>query len=155
MDITEVELPAQKVIGIQRTGRYSEIVKLISAVYGYVMQKGVQPTGPPIYLCHETSTEEAKKVAAEGNATLEVALPVSNDIEGSDEFRLYEIPGGRMAKIIHKGPYNEIGPTYEKLFAWVHQNQKKIVGPLREIYISDPTTTPPEDILTEIYAPIE
>lgn len=155
MDITEVDLPTVKVVGMKKTGKYQDIVKMISDVVGYIMQKGVQPTGPPIYLCHETSSEEAERAAKEGGATLEVGFPVSGDIETTDEFRLYEIPGGRMAKIVHKGPYIEVGRTYEELFAWVGQNQKKIIGPLREVYINNPNEVPPEEILTEIYAPIE
>jgi len=155
MDITEVNIPPLKVVGTTKIGKYQDIAKMISAVFGYVMQRGVQPSGPPIYLCHETSAEEAKKAATEGGATLEVALPISGDIETDEEFKLYDIPGGKMAKIIHKGPYKDVGVTYEVLFTWIGQNQKKITGPLREVYISDPTTTAPEEIITEIYAPIE
>jgi AraC family transcriptional regulator len=60
-----------------------------------------------------------------------------------------------MAKTHHKGPYEECGPTYEKLFAWLAANGKKIVGPTRELYLNDPHEVPPEEILTEIFAPVE
>ena len=60
-----------------------------------------------------------------------------------------------MARIVHKGPYEECGPTYEKLFAWIKENNKKIVGPTREVYLNDPKDVSPEEILTEILAPIE
>lgn len=155
MDITEVDIPTIKVVGIKKTGSYKDIAKMISRVFSYVLKKGVQPSGPPVYLCHETSEEAAKKAMAEEKALLEVALPVSEDVEVSDDFRLYEIPGGRMAKIIHKGPYHEVGSTYHRLFDWVNRNRKSITGLLREYYISDPNETPPEEIITEIYAPIE
>ncbi len=59
-----------------------------------------------------------------------------------------------MAKIIHKGPYEKCGPTYDKLFACLQQNGKTINGPIREVYLNDPHEVPPEEILTEIYAPI-
>ena len=60
-----------------------------------------------------------------------------------------------MAKTVHRGPYEACEPTYAKLFAWIGENGKRIAGPLREVYLNDPKEVPPEEILTEIYAPIE
>ena len=60
-----------------------------------------------------------------------------------------------MAKIMHKGPYEDCGATYGKLFAWLQKNGKRMNGPTREVYLNDPREVPPEEILTEIYAPIE
>ena len=58
-------------------------------------------------------------------------------------------------KILHKGPYQEETATYLKLFAWLEKNKKTIVGPIREIYLNDPHEVPEEELLIEIYAPIE
>ncbi len=59
-----------------------------------------------------------------------------------------------MARVLHKGPYQESTPTYERLFAWLESKGKKITGPIREIYFNDPREVPPEEILTEILAPV-
>ena len=67
----------------------------------------------------------------------------------------YEMPGGKMAKTVHKGPYEDCGTTYEQLFTWLAQNHVKVTGPTREVYLNDPNEVSPEDILTEIYVPIE
>ncbi len=119
------------------------------------MEKGIQIQGPPIFVCHKMTTEEAVKAGKEGNADIEVAVPVSGKVEDSDEIKGYELPGGKMAKIVHKGPHQDCGPTYEMLFAWLEENGKKIVGPTREVYLNDPNEVPQEELLTEIYAPIE
>jgi AraC family transcriptional regulator len=37
----------------------------------------------------------------------------------------------------------------------LEEKHKKLVGPTREIYLNDPGEVPPEEILTDIYAPIE
>ena len=55
----------------------------------------------------------------------------------------------------HFCPYEDCCPTYEKLFAWLEENDKRIMGAIREVYLNDSTEVPPEEILTEIYAPIE
>jgi len=39
---------------------------------------------------------------------------------------VYELPGGKMAKIVHKGSYAKCSPTYEKLFSWIAE--KELLG---------------------------
>ena len=59
-----------------------------------------------------------------------------------------------MAKIVHRGPYEECEPTYDRLFAWIARNGMSITGPIREAYLNDPREVPQEEILTEIYVPV-
>lgn len=66
----------------------------------------------------------------------------------------YELPGGEMAKVVHQGPYDAADPAYHRLFAWLAENARQIAGPTREVYVSDPRSTPPEELITEIYVPI-
>jgi effector-binding domain-containing protein len=99
--------------------------------------------------------EEAEKANEEGTADVEIAVPVDRKIDDAGEIRCYELPGGTMAKIVHQGPYEECTATYERLFAWIGAQGKRIAGPIREIYLNDPREVAPEEILTEVYAPIE
>ena len=154
MDVETIDVEPQKVIGMTRKGKYGIIAQMIPELCMYAVQKGAQITAPPVFLCHETSAEEAKKADAEGTAQVEIVVPVSKEIEGTDEIAHYDLPGGKMARIFHKGPYQECESTYAKLFMWLGQNQKTVVGPIREIYLNDPREVRPEDILTEIQAPI-
>jgi AraC family transcriptional regulator len=155
MEITIAEVEPHLVLVIRKRGRYEEIATMIPKVCQFADEKGIQILGPPIFVCHEMTHEEAMKANEEGNADVEIAVPVSEKIEGTDEIKCYELSGGKMAKIIHKGPYEDCGPTYDRLFAWLEENGKKIVAPIREVYLNDPREVPPEEILTEIHAPIE
>ena len=154
-DITVVEVKPQLVLGMKKRGRYEEIATMLPKVFEFAVEKKAQIQGPPIFVCHELTPEEAEKAQKEGNADVEVAVPISEKIEESDEIKCYELPGGKMAKTIHKGAYQDCGPTYLKLYDWLSENNKKIVGPIREVYLNDPTEVKEEDILTEIYAPID
>jgi len=58
---------------------------------------------------------------------------------------------GRPIFVCHEAA----GPSYEKLFAWLKENGREITGPTREVYVSDPRTTPPDQLITEIYAPLD
>lgn len=145
----------QLVIGMRKTGPYRNIAVMIPQICQYAAQNGIQMIGPPMYVCHETSAEQAIKADKEGNADVEVAVPIAKRGKETDEIKCYELPAAKMAKILHKGPYQQETATYEKLFAWLAENNKTITGPMREIYLNDPHEVPQEELLIEIYAPIE
>lgn len=154
-EVTVVEVPTVKVVGMRKRGKYMEIATMIGAVYQYIAEQGGVPIGPPIYVGHEMSEDEATEANKAGNADLEVAAPVMGDIAESGDINVYELPGGTMAKIVHRGPYEECKTTYGKLFMWIDQNNRQVTGPIREVYLNDPAQVPPEELLTEIYVPIQ
>ena len=64
------------------------------------------------------------------------------------------LPGGHIAHVVHKGPYETCEPTYLALFAWIENKGLTICGPIREMYPNDPREVPPEEITTDIYVPV-
>lgn len=151
VSITEVQ--SHLVVGVRKRGTYAEIGEMIATVWRFAAGSGAQIQGRPTFICHETP-KEAKKANEQNNADVEVVVPVAKKVPCTDRVRCYELPGGQMAKITHQGPYEQCAGTYKKLFTWIAENHKKIVGPTREVYLNDPRKVPPEEILTEIYAPI-
>jgi AraC family transcriptional regulator len=152
-EVTVVDVKPQLVAGIRKRGHYREIAELLPKLYEYAAKKGAQFTAPPLFVCHETP-EEAMEADKTGTADIEVAAPIAEKIEETEEIKCYTLPGGKMAKIVHKGPYDKCEPTYNKIFAWIEKNGKKIVGPTREAYLNDPNEVGLEEALTEIYIPI-
>jgi len=155
MDISIVEIDPQLVLGIRKEGPYKSIAQIIPELFEYMQNNGIDCVGSPVYVCHESTPEEAKKAVEEGNADLEVVAPIDYKVEGQQGYKCYELEGGKMAKIVHKGPYDQSGSTYTKLFAWIAENDVKTRGCIREVYVNDPREVSPEEILTEIYTPIE
>ena len=153
-EIIVVDVEPQLVAGMRKRGHYREIAEMLPRVYEYTAKKGAKFTGPPIFVCHETA-EEAMEADKTGNADIEVVAPIAEKIEETEEIKCYTLPGGKMAKIIHKGPYEKCETAYNKLFAWIRKKGKKIVGPTREVYLNDPREVGIEEALTEIYAPIK
>lgn len=153
-EITIVDVKPQLVAGITKVGHYKLIAELLPKLYEYAGSKGAQFAGPPVFVCHETA-EQAMEADKTGTAKVEVAAPIAEKIPETDEIKCYTLPGGKMAKTIHKGPYEQCGPTYEKLFKWLGENGKKITGQTREIYLNDPHEVGPDELLTEIYVPIQ
>ena len=153
-EVTLVEVPAQLVLGIQRRGNYHQIPIALGEIVQYAMSHGVQIVGGPIALMHELGKEAALKADQDGTAVIDVAFPVALPVDGSDTVTCYELPGGTMAKIVHKGPYEACESAYTALFKWIADNGYMVSDPTREVYLNDPHTVKPEDILTEIYAPV-
>jgi len=153
-DVTVIQIKPQTVIGLRKRGPYSLIPTLLKELYEFAMEKGIPVTGHPTFVCHETA-EEALEAMKTGNADVEVAVPVSGKVEVTGDIKCYELPGGTMARIIHKGPYGACEPTYLRLFAWLEENGKQLAGPTRELYLNDPREVGPSETLTEIHAPIE
>ncbi|WP_344957180.1 MerR family transcriptional regulator [Actinomadura miaoliensis] len=60
------------------------------------------------------------------------------------------LPGGLFAAATHVGPYEQIGLTAYALLAWVGDHGHLPAGPLREVYVSDPARTPPDQLRTRL-----
>jgi len=153
-EITIVTTPTQTVLGIRKKGHYRQIAELLPEIAIYAMEKGIPLTGPPVFLCRERSKEEAMNADREGRADIEVAFPVPPGSRPGPGMNVYTLPGGRMARIVHLGPYEACEPTYLKLFAWLEERGMEISGPIREIYHNDPREVSTDGIMTEILAPI-
>jgi effector-binding domain-containing protein len=149
-----VEVPHQMVLAKRDIGPYSNIPTMIMQLYQYAMGHNLPLVGSPMFICHEESAEAAEQAAASGQADLELVLPLAQAVEVVEGFACYELPGGRMAKIVHQGPYDEVGPYYEQLFTWMAEQGLHPAGCSREVYLNDPQQVPPEEILTEIYMPV-
>jgi AraC family transcriptional regulator len=152
-EVSVTQVQRQVVVGTWKRGTYAQIDPMIDKVREYAQTSGAQIQGPPMFICHETP-RDVVKANEQATADVEVVIPVGKVVKGEGDITCYELPGGRMAKIVHEGPYEKSAAAYKKLFEWIAENHKKVVGPIREVYLNDPRHIPPEEILTEIYAPI-
>jgi effector-binding domain-containing protein len=152
--ITLVELPDQQVLAIRKRGNYRIVPELLAVLFEFVFRKQVAIAGMPFLLLHETSKEEAEEADRNGTADVEVAIPVNGQVRTEGDIIAYTLPGGKMARIVHLGPYENTGESYERLFAWIAERGLSVKGPIREIYYNDPREVKPEEIKTEVLAPV-
>jgi AraC family transcriptional regulator len=70
---------------------------------------------------------------------------------------VHELPGGTFAEYRHVGPYDELG----RAFGEAHRQLRGLggyrmrKGACREVYRNDPAKTPPAELVTDIYLPVE
>ena len=61
---------------------------------------------------------------------------------------------GKVAQIMHVGPFSEEGPTVQKVPAFIESNKEKLTGKHHEIYLSDIRKASPEKWKTIIRQPM-
>ena len=61
------------------------------------------------------------------------------------------MPAGKALHYTHVGSYTKLGETYQSMMNHIQQNNLNLGQVTWEIYIDDPTTTPEEEVRTEIY----
>jgi len=144
-----IKVPDQTVVGFRKKGSEQEVTDTISEMFVCLTeQNDLDMCNAPIFV-HHMDNEETE-------LDLEVCFPIAcNPVKQkiNNKFRIYNLEGGKMAKITHKGPQEQCGLSYEKLFDWMEKNNYVPVGPPRNIQITPPTENP-EDSVTEIHFPI-
>lgn len=84
--------------------------------------------------------------------TVTVALVTEEPVAGAE---LDVLPGGRFARATHVGPYDQVGLTAHALLSWCAERLCPVRGPIREVYVSDPATTPPDRLITHLMIPLD
>jgi len=122
-------------------GAYGEIL-------GHIGRLGARPAGPPFAIYHDPEFKE-------DDVDLEVGFPVSEPVASAGRVVGRTLPGGPVASTIHAGPYDEVGPAYRAVAAWVQEHGHEMAGPPREVYLVGPGMAEPAAYRTEIVFPVK
>lgn len=71
------------------------------------------------------------------------------------EVRFERFTEGKVAQIMHIGPYSAEGPTIERLHKFIADEGYKLRGRHHEIYFGDPRRAAPEKLRTILRQPVE
>jgi effector-binding domain-containing protein len=87
-----------------------------------------------------------------------VLFPLNSDPEGEvPGTEILELPEAEVASFIHRGPYEWIQCTYEKVLDWLRESRYEVAGEAREVFFVAPephSGGSQDDMLTEIQVPI-
>ena len=106
--------------------------------------------GPAVGIYHDNPMDVAPEDlrSTVGCITTEAA-------EAEGDFHIEIIEPRTEAVILHRGPHEETGSTYDLLVDHINREGYSIAGPPMELFLNDWTDTPPEQLLTEIRIPVE
>jgi effector-binding domain-containing protein len=144
-----LERPTQASLSIRtRTsvGDLPEVLaKAFGTIAGYLGEIGDEPAGPPFTAYYNMDMQDLD---------VEIGFPVSNQLPGREEISAGEIPGGKYATCLYTGPYKDIEPAYTALSEWIKAQGYEATGAAYELYLNDPSQTPPEELQTQILFPL-
>src|SRR6266511_6287165 len=90
------------------------------------------------------------------DADFESCFPVRQGARG-EGISVRELPGGRFVYLLHRGPYDELGRSYQRVFEYLQGKGLKPALPSREVYLKGPGMIfrgNPRKYLTEIQVPL-
>ncbi|WP_433461811.1 MerR family transcriptional regulator [Spirillospora sp. CA-128828] len=137
-DVTLVREPARRVVMVREVADQEEIGAVTSACVARL----IEATGPP-------------KIPLIGLFPLDLSQRVEVAVAAETPDGPDLLPGGVYASATHIGPYDQVALTGHALFACVGDHGHTPIGPLREVYVSDPTTTPAEQLVTHLMIKLE
>lgn len=89
----------------------------------------------------------------------EILFPLAEGPEASPPgMEIRELPEAEVASFIHRGPYEWIQCTYEKVLDWLRENRYEVAGVPREVFFVAPEPHAggtQDDMLTEIQVPVQ
>ena len=152
-DVTVKHAPEQRVASLSLRTRLATIGEDIAGgfavVVGALTEAGTQPNGAPFIVFHDVIDEQT-------DGDVEICIPASVDVGAAHpEVEFKVVPGGAVAATTHRGPYAEISPAYHTVTGWIQDHGHQVGGAPREIYLNDPQSVLPDDLLTEVQFPID
>jgi AraC family transcriptional regulator len=148
-----VQTDPKRVAFVRHVGPYAECEAAWEKLCAWAGPAGLLgPDAVLLGLCHDDP-----EITSPEKIRYDACLVIGPDASPSGGVGVQEIAGGGYAKALHKGPFDRLINTY----AWVcgqwlpGQNREMRNLPSYEIYLNDPAQTPAEEILTEVYIPLE
>jgi effector-binding domain-containing protein len=114
---------------------------------GFISAQGLKQAGPPMAIFYGESG---------GMLSMDAAIPVDRtDVPPPQPMRAGRTFEGRVVKVVHQGDYAGLIAAREKVRAYLATAGLTQDGPMWEQYVSDPGTTTPADLITNIFVPIK
>ena len=153
MDVRVETVTPMKVAFIRHVGPYDQV--------GAAWQKLMMWAGPAGMLGPNMKllgiVHDDQEVTPPERIRYDACLVVRPDFEGQGEIGAQEIGGTDYAIARHTGPYEKLGDSYAKLCGWwlPTSGRELRAAPGFEVYLNNPQTTEPENLLTDIHLPLE
>lgn len=147
-------LPPRRVACVRHVGPYSECGPSFERLMAWAGPRGLlgpasEIVGIPWDDPTWTASEHLRFDAA-------LVLPPGADATPDPGIDLADLAGGPHVATYHRGPYENVGETYDRLFgtglAALGRTPRE--APCIERYMNDPRTTPPAELFTEVRVPV-
>jgi effector-binding domain-containing protein len=112
-----------------------------------IADQGVAIAGPAFALYHGSPA---------ATADLEVGFATDRPVRPDGDVRAGTLPGGTVARLVHRGGYDRLPESWGRLRAWIEARGLTPGHDTWEVYVTEPSPDmDPADLRTELYWPLE
>ena len=152
MDVEIKDMPDLRVGAVRHIGPYNQIPKAFEHLGAIAGPAGLlQHAGSMIAIYHDDPES-----TPQDQLRSDAALVVPEGITLPDGLVEQHIAGGRYARTVHVGPYEQLGDVWARLLGeWIPASGNRIGdGVSYEIYANTPAQVPKNELRTELYVPL-
>ena len=153
MTVTIKRLKPMRVAFMRHIGPYNEVGETWDKLAMFLGKEGlVGGDAQFIGICHDDPA-----VTPPDKIRYDACLTVDERFKPQAEIGVQAITGGDYAVMTHFGPYEKLSASYAKLLGeWLPRSGRNLRStPCFEVYLNLPESAEPEDLITDIHAPLE
>jgi AraC family transcriptional regulator len=153
MDVIIKKVEPMRVAFMRHVGPYQEVGGTWERLLPWLGKEGyIGGDSMFIGICHDDP-----EVAPANKVRYDACVTVDSGFVPNGEIGVQTIDGGDYARSTHFGPYGQISRTYARLLGqWLPCSGRELRAcPCFEVYLNSPEHTNPEDLLTDLYAPLQ
>jgi effector-binding domain-containing protein len=151
------KVPAMKAVGARVDASVWNVDTAFSRLFDKAMELKLMFKQPGVGIRHE-----GVGVPDPFHSDYEVLFPLMEEAMGETGepipgMEVVTLPEQEVASFAHRGPYDWILCTYEKVLDWLRENRYEVAGNTREVFLVAPDPYAggtQDDMLTEIQVPI-
>jgi AraC family transcriptional regulator len=139
----------QPYVFLELVGPYSDTGRFLGELRSHLEAQGLRASGAPFALFYD----DPLRVAPE-NCRSRLCVPVETQVAVGAPLGFAVLPGVRVVYALVSGPYNSVSAAYPAMFDVLRTRNWVLDGPIREIYLVDPTRVASfDELVTEIQMP--
>ena len=127
---------------------FETLVEAFKKIHDTLNKQGIKPAGPAMTIY--TSTDDT-------GFEYQAGVPIAGEPKGPfpEGIAVGKSPEGRALKFIHRGSYDAMDSTYEAITNHLDEKRLEARDLFVEYYVTDPLTTPEDNLVIEVYVPVK
>lgn len=152
MEVSVKTLPKMNVAFVRHIGPYEASDGAWMRLMGWAMQHGLFA---PDTVCLGVCYDDPEATPAD-KIRYDACITVPEGVKPEGDVGIQQVGGQSYAMAVHRGPYENLSSTYSYICGqWAAPRGVEIgAAPSIEIYLNNPQSTLPEELITEVHVPL-
>jgi effector-binding domain-containing protein len=148
----EVTLTPKTLVVVKGTATWDSafdtLVKAFKTVKAFADREKLSITGP--FMTIYTATDDT-------GFQFQAGVPVEGEPKTAPqgEITIGTSPGGRALKFVHRGSYDAMDATYDAITNLLDEKKLDAKDLFIEQYVTDPLTSPADNLVIEVFVPVQ